>query len=325
MSDEFSRSLNLSRHGHDRDSGRRATEGHLTQLWRDENTRVIVVRDGKSLGRASADEMALLYFTTTDLVDVLAADGESATTVYLGKARENDTKFVAVILDSDASTHGIETATNAEWFDLRAWGHAMSDLDTGLLTQALALANWHVSHAFSPLTGEPTRATSSGWVRSTESNRQMFPRTDVAIIVLVTDNLDRVLLGNNALWESNRFSLLAGYVDPGESLEAAVVREVFEESGMHVDSVVYKGSQPWPFPASLMVGFTARVSAGHDPQQLRPDGEEIVSLRWFSKDDLRGSLDEIVLPGRTSIARALLEDWLGEPLDQNEVWLGAKK
>jgi NAD+ diphosphatase len=200
----------------------------------------------------------------------------------------------------------------------------MSPRDTGLFTQALALANWHANHSFSPASGEPTHATSAGWVRTSASNQQMFPRTDVAVIVLVTDDDDRILLGNNAMWESNRFSLLAGYVDPGESLEAAVEREVLEESGLRIDRAQYISSQPWPFPASLMVGFVARVRSDAKATDIRPDGEEILSLRWFSRAELRDSLDDIILPGLTSIARSLIEQWFGEPLDQDAVWLGIR-
>jgi NAD+ diphosphatase len=116
------------------------------------------------------------------------------------------------------------------------------------------------------------------------------------------------------MWESNRFSLLAGFVEPGESLEAAVAREVFEESGIRVTDPQYLGSQPWPFPASLMIGFTARVDESVE-SVLRADGQEIVDLRWFSRDELREAIGEIRLPGRASIARAILEEWYGGPLE----------
>lgn len=146
-----------------------------------------------------------------------------------------------------------------------------------------------------------------------QSNTEVFPRTDAAIIVGIVDADDRILLGSNAMWESNRYSLLAGFVEPGESLEAAVIREVFEESGIRVTDPVYLGSQPWPFPASLMLGFTARV----DPSvssTLTPDGAEILDLRWFSRDELRAARGEVKLPGGTSIAHAIIEEWFGEPI-----------
>jgi NAD+ diphosphatase len=196
----------------------------------------------------------------------------------------------------------------------------LTDLEAGLFTTALALANWHHSHGFSPRTGSATDPVDGGWVRRAAGERHdVFPRTDAAIIVGVIDADDRILLGSNAAWESNRFSLLAGFVEPGESLESAVIREVFEESGIRVADPVYLGSQPWPFPASLMVGFTARVDASQT-STLTPDGAEILALRWFSREELAASLDEITLPGHTSIARAILEHWFGGPIDDKIDW-----
>ena len=149
-----------------------------------------------------------------------------------------------------------------------------------------------------------------------DSGAEVFPRTDAAIIVGITDADDRLLLGSNALWENNRYSLLAGFVEPGESLEAAVIREVFEESGIRVTDPTYLGSQPWPFPASLMVGFLARVDERVE-SILTPDGNEILDLRWFSRDELRDAAGEILLPGPTSIARAIIEEWYGGPLKEH--------
>ncbi|HXR44149.1 MAG TPA: NAD(+) diphosphatase, partial [Pseudolysinimonas sp.] len=151
--------------------------------------------------------------------------------------------------------------------------------------------------------------------------REVFPRTDAAIIVGITDADDRLLLGSNAMWAANRFSVLAGFVEPGESLEAAVVREVFEESGLRVTDPVYLGSQPWPFPASLMVGFRARLADG-EPADTHPDGEEILALRWFTREEMAAAIADgsIGLPGRASIARAIIEDWYGGEIDDGIDW-----
>ena len=140
-----------------------------------------------------------------------------------------------------------------------------------------------------------------------------FPRTDPAVIMLVTDDAGRALLGHNPQWPPNRFSTLAGFVEPGESAEQAVVREIEEESGVDVVDVRYLGSQPWPFPSSLMLGFTARAL---DPDAVHVDGEEIHEARWFSPDDLRAAVasGEVLFPPSVSIARRLIEHWYGGPI-----------
>jgi NAD+ diphosphatase len=204
----------------------------------------------------------------------------------------------------------------ASWGNLRSIATQLSDRDAGLFTEALSILNWHSSHLFSPRTGERTVVEKAGWVRrDPASGLDVFPRTDPAVIVGVIDSNDRLLLGSNALWESNRYSLLAGFVEPGESLEAAVQREIFEESGVPVVDPVYLGSQPWPFPASLMLGFTASVAPDFTGQGT-PDGTEILDLRWFSREELAASLNDIRLPGHSSIARAIIEHWYGQPIDE---------
>jgi NAD+ diphosphatase len=220
---------------------------------------------------------------------------------------------LALLLD-DAQAAEVTGPAPAEdaWGDLRRLGHRLSERDAGLFTQALALANWHRAYGFSPRTGAATSVGSAGWTRLDPEGQEVFPRTDAAVIVGVVDAADRLLLGSNAMWESNRYSLLAGFVEPGESLEAAVLREVHEESGLRVEDPEYLGSQPWPFPASLMVGFRARVPEGEITEGT-PDGEEILALRWFTRDELReaAASGEIILPGPTSIARAIVEHWYG--------------
>ena len=241
--------------------------------------------------------------------------------IYLGRSLETKTlgfPIVTAILDDESAITVNPDA--AAWGDLRTLGSTLSDLDAGLFTAALALANWHESHQFSPRTGAETRSGKGGWVRaSVGDKRENFPRTDPAIIVGITDAEDRILLGSNAMWANNRYSLLAGFVEPGESLESAVVREVFEESGIRVVDPIYLGSQPWPFPASLMLGFIAKVDPSVE-SKLTPDGNEIVDLRWFSRDELTAALTEIRLPGSTSIARAIIEHWYGGPIVDFQEW-----
>jgi NAD+ diphosphatase len=204
---------------------------------------------------------------------------------------------------------------------LRDIGTQLSEFEAGLLVEAVGLANWHASHRFSPRTGEATAVTDAGWSRSTADGAQMWPRTDPAVIVLVHDGSSgdegRCLLGHNAAWTgprwAQRYSCLAGFVEPGESAEAAVVREVAEETGVPVGQVHYVASQPWPFPASLMLGFHA---IGDPTSTIRVDPNEISDARWFSRAEVRAMLAaggaDITLPMQLSIAYFLIERWLLE-------------
>jgi NAD+ diphosphatase len=306
MSQSFLARLPLSRFEVDRDYLARERAGLFDELRANPETRVLPVFDGRALLK-SEFELALLPFDQLPVAETL---------VYLGlttTATETEPVGTPVVAAQLADAGPL---ADEKWSNLRLVGTKLSDRDAGLLTEALGILNWHLSHGFSPRTGAATVAEKGGWVRrDPSSNTEVFPRTDAAIIVGVTDADDRILLGSNALWESNRFSLLAGFVEPGESLEAAVIREVFEESGIWVSDPVYLGSQPWPFPASLMLGFTARVDADRT-STLKPDGAEILELRWFSRDELRASRGEVMLPGPTSIAHAIIEEWLGEPITE---------
>jgi NAD+ diphosphatase len=306
MSQSFLKRLPLSRFEVDRDYLARERPLLFDELRANPATRVLPVHDGRALLKSDT-ELALLAFDEVPPAETL---------VYLGlttTATTTEPIGTPVVAAQLADPGSLAAAT---WSNLRLIGTKLSDRDAGLLTEALGILNWHLSHGFSPRTGEATLVEKGGWVRRDPvSNTEVFPRTDAAIIVGVTDADDRILLGSNALWESNRFSLLAGFVEPGESLEAAVIREVFEESGMWVADPVYLGSQPWPFPASLMLGFTARVDLERT-STLTPDGAEILELRWFSRDELRASRGEVMLPGPTSIAHAIIEEWLGEPITE---------
>jgi NAD+ diphosphatase len=183
-----------------------------------------------------------------------------------------------------------------------------------LFTHAVALANWHDSHTHCPLDGTPTVPAPGG--HSTvcpKDGSEHFPRTDPAVIMLVTDPDDRCLLARNAAWPGRRISILAGFVDPGESAEQAVVREVAEETGVKVRNVRYLGSQPWPMPRSLMLGFRADALAG---QVIAVDHDELAEAHWFSRDELLAAIKarEIALPPSVSIARHIIESWFGGPL-----------
>jgi len=304
MPNSFLDRLPLSRYEVDRDYLTRDQPDAIGRLLQDPATRLLPLFQGSAL-LSGPDALALVPVSALPTAELYVYLGRSVSTT---SPEPVGTPVVAAVL-TDAG-HLAE----AEWGNLRQLGSRLSDRDAGLFTEALGIVNWHASHAFSPKTGVATIPGKAGWVRvDPTTGGEIFPRTDAAIIVGVTDSHDRLLLGSNALWESNRFSLLAGFVEPGESLEAAVIREIFEESGINVVDPVYLGSQPWPFPASLMLGFTARVDPAIE-SLLTPDGHEILELRWFTRNELRESLGDILLPGPTSIARSIIERWFGGPL-----------
>ncbi len=204
-----------------------------------------------------------------------------------------------------------------EVLDLRRTGDVFDDLSAQLVATATALLNWHDSARFSPVDGSPTVPIKAGWSRSDPvSGREEFPRIDPAIICLVHDGHDRAVLARQTVWPPRLFSILAGFVEAGESFEACVVREIAEEVGLDVTDVQYLGSQPWPFPRSLMVGFHA---LGDPEQEFAFNDGEIAEAAWFTRAEIRTALDSgdwssagesrLLLPGSISIARTIIESW----------------
>jgi NAD+ diphosphatase len=201
--------------------------------------------------------------------------------------------------------------------NLREVGANLSDEDAAWATTAVALAQWHSRNQHCPDCGSATEVTSAGWSRACPvQQRQIFPRTDPAVIVLCRDHEDRALLGRRVEWPASWMSTLAGFVEAGESAEHAVLREVQEEVGVVLDPqrLHYRGSQPWPFPASLMLGYHA-WSIEPAPQPV-PDGTEIVQTRWVSREEIVDACESgsLRIPPEVSIARKLIEDWFGGPL-----------
>lgn len=195
--------------------------------------------------------------------------------------------------------------------DLRHVADQLADADADLAAAAVAMGAWHRSMHHCPLCGGVLEPEMAGWVlRCREDGIEQFPRTDPAVIMAVRDGQDRLLLARNAHFPGRFHSVLAGFVEPGESLENAVAREVAEEVGIEVTEVQYMGSQPWPFPRSLMLGYRAWAP---EATALTLQEEEIAEARWFSREELAAALeaDEIALPGPASMGRALIDDWFG--------------
>lgn len=208
------------------------------------------------------------------------------------------------------------------WMDLRTIGGDLSIADRGLMVEAIAIAQWHARHHACPMCGGPTVWRDGGWSTFCENDGSPhFPRTDPAVIMLVHDGADKIVLGRQAVWPEGRFSVLAGFVEPGETLEAAVSREVKEEVGIEATDVEYVGSQPWPFPASVMLGFTAIANGS---QSLVPVDGELAEAAWFSRDEVRsmyGWEDSAAsrpgarsMPGSISIAHHLIKAWVDRDL-----------
>jgi NAD+ diphosphatase len=210
-----------------------------------------------------------------------------------------------------------DPGADVDVLDLRRAGPIFDDVSAQLVATATALLNWHDNARFSPIDGTPTKAVKGGWARVNPlTGVEEFPRIDPAVICLVHDGADRAVLARQRVWPDRMFSLLAGFVEAGESFEACVKREIAEEIGLVVSDVRYLGSQPWPFPRSLMVGFHAIA----DPEQeFSFNDGEIVEANWFSRDEVREALSQgdwstasharFMLPGSISIAREIIESW----------------
>jgi NAD+ diphosphatase len=189
---------------------------------------------------------------------------------------------------------------------LRDLAPVLSQAEGGMVAHAVGLLNWHRRHRFCANCGAPTEAREAGHVRVCPAcGTQHHPRTDPVVIMLVTDG-DRALLGRQAQWPAGRYSALAGFVEPGESLEEAVAREVREEAGVQVADVRYRSSQPWPFPSSLMLGFSARWAGG----EAAVRDAELEDVGWFTREAIVGG--DVLLPPPTAIARRLIDEWLGD-------------
>jgi NAD+ diphosphatase len=289
--------LALSRGTLDRVAERRRDGGWLARAWADPHTRVLVVERGSTLVRVR-DTPALVFVSPGE-----APAGER----YLLGVDDDDVAYFAV-------DGPVPAADGAEHGTLRRVGALLSDRDSGLLVHAVALQNWHSTHPYCPRCGARTNVATAGASRVCPSDgSEHFPRVDPAVIMLVHDDDDRILLARNPAWPDRRVSILAGFVEPGESLEQAVAREVAEEVGLAVRDLRYLGSHPWPLPQSLMLGYVCRADGD---QELRVDEEEIESAHWYSRDELRAAVvaGDILLPGKISIARHLIEHWYGGEL-----------
>lgn len=319
----------LARSDVDRAAERRTDDAWLADAWARAGTRAFAVADNRA--EAVLDPDAALVYRPPATFD---ARHPGAERYFLG-VDDEDVAYFAVSVgtpgpddEPTASTAGSASTPGAalasarppaaeqapelgELRHVREVAAALPDRDGGLLAHAVGLDNWHRTHGFCGVCGHPTRITHAGSVRQCDHcGTEHYPRTDPAVIMAVTDPDDRLLLARNAAWPPNRASVLAGFVEPGETLEAAVARECAEEAGLEITSVRYLGSQPWPLPRSLMLGFTATV----DDPTLHLDGEELGWGKWYTRAELKEAVttgELLMLPAEISISRRLINHWYG--------------
>ncbi|MEU3275316.1 NAD(+) diphosphatase [Saccharomonospora sp. NPDC006951] len=315
----------LSRSTVDRQEGLRADSGRLRARW--PKAKVLLVdRYGRTpvpVEAVRSVPSAGIPLGTRNALDIAAEPPEDA--AFLGQWSDVDYWAISGSPPDDAMTVSIsggwgvdQEAPFAEghaWIELRGHGALLDDTSAGLLTTAEALRNWHWRGRFCARCGGTTQRLRFGWAtQCVKCGREEYPRTDPAVICLVHDDIgvngEHVLLARQPIWPPDRYSVLAGFVEAGESLEGCVTREILEEVGVPVRDVRYLGSQPWPFPRSIMLGFAARTDSG---APLLPADGEIEDAKWVSRAELRagfaGRSDQLKLPGTTSIAYVMLKAW----------------
>ncbi|MGN6783337.1 MAG: NAD(+) diphosphatase [Marmoricola sp.] len=278
---------------HDRYAERRHDTDWLERTWADPRTRVLPLAGTRLPVRDGAPAWGV------------AVDAPDGVRVLLGVDEDERATFAVV--------GAPELAVDESWAGLRQVAAAVSAEELAYLMHAIGLAEWHAATRHCPRCGTRLEPAQAGHVLHCPGcGRDQFPRTDPAVIMIVTDDEDRALLGRQPTWPTGRWSTLAGFVEPGESLEDAVRREVREETGVRVGAVEYVASQPWPLPASLMLGFRARATSN----EITVDGTEIEEARWFSRAEARAAAEDgtLVIPPGISISRSLITGWYGEEL-----------
>jgi len=297
----------------DRAGELRVNQETLDQLW--QRAQILQIAEG----RIAAVDTALTLISAQDVAAHIAADTfTEGSRYFLGLDIETkapffawDTEWVGSI-DDEVKEVGFST--------VREIGSLLSEQELEISFHAMGLSNWHRAHPRCPRCGGATRVDLGGAARTCDADgSQHHPRTDSAVIVLVKDRSDRILLGHQPIWPEGRFSTFAGFLEPGETFEQCVAREVLEESAVVVTELKYLGSQPWPFPASIMIAFEAVTD---NPERAQGDGQEITEVKWFTRAQLMAAAKDgsLLLPPSISVARKMIERWLGESVPGGQTW-----
>ena len=287
----------------------RSDEAELNRLW--SAAKIIRVSESK----LATDGQSLRFLNASEVEKLIASKiFTTGDKYFLGIDSASKVSYFAWDCDEVGQGAGESSAEGVA--SLRELGATLDEFHLGISMHAIALSNWHRSHPHCSRCGAETTSALGGSVRvCVKDQSQHHPRTDSAVIVLVKDKDDRILLGHQPIWPDGRFSTFAGFLEPGETFEQCVEREVFEESGVKVNEIKYLGSQPWPFPASIMIAFSAVVV---DPSTAKADGVEITEVRWFTRDELKTSVADgsLLLPPTISVARKMIAMWFGPGADK---------
>jgi len=290
--------------GLDRMSERRSDETWIAELLRADEAVVIPVWRGRNLVIRHAEAPRAAQLSAAH-VAVFLENGAHA--MFLG-FRGEAPHFALDLSHLDAPPAALAEAAGGEFAEIREFGHDLPREEGAILAYVKALANWHRTHRFCGRCGHATEPREAGHVRrctNPDCNALHFPRSDPAVIMLISRG-DKVVLGRKKEWAPGRFSVLAGFVEHGESLEGAVAREVMEEVGLPITNIRYHSSQPWPFPASLMLGYFAHAEA----DELKINPAELEDARWFTREELADEARAYAArPNAASIARRLIADW----------------
>jgi NAD+ diphosphatase len=292
----------------DRASERRPDTAWLQAKLKDPDSLAIAIWNGKPLVEKAKDGKSQIAYLPASLAEELSGGGERLLFMGLWK----DTAVFAVDLEGSADPAEGPLLGLGSFEDLRMMALALPQADAAMAATARQMFEWRRRHRHCAACGEPSVAHDGGWKRVCPSCKaEHFPRTDPVVIMLATYG-DKALLGRQAAWPKGMFSALAGFLEPGESIEEACARELKEEAGLSTTRVRYHSTQPWPYPSSLMIGLIAEV----DSDDATPDQTELDEVRWFTRPEMRdliaGKLPNTFAPGAMAIAHQLIRAWAEE-------------